>query len=101
MTLWCIAPWAPALSLTGLCKGRWKYPFKPVECQSFALKVDSVISTSIITYFGHLQQCPEGEDWGSGTQRRGGERDFSIMKLAQMQQNDALLWLRMEVHYVG
>lgn len=91
MTLWSIAPWVPALSLTGLCKSRLNSSFKPLEHQSFALKVASVISTNLITHLGFLQQGPEGEDLGSGTWRKGGEREVSITRLAQTGQNGTLL----------
>lgn len=90
----------PCLSLAGLCKGRQNFSFKPLGCQSFAVKVASVISTNIEIYSELLLQYPEGENWGHGTQGRGGKREFSFMRLAQMEQNGTLLWLRMVVPYI-
>ena len=73
---------SPCLSLAGLCKGRQNSSFKPMGCQSFAVKVASLILANIITHFGLLQQYPDGENWGHGTQGRGGKRELSLMRLA-------------------
>ena len=47
--------------------------------------------------FGFPRQGPEQEDQSAEAWRRGSGREFSVMRLPQMEQNSALLWLRMKV----
>lgn len=101
MTLCSRVPWAPVFARTGLHESRLNNFFKPLKFQSFVLTVASVILTNITPNFGLSRQGPEGEGLGPETWRQGGERQFSLMRITQTQQNGALLWLRMEVPYGG